>query len=59
MIKNYLIMHYLKNHQIVMLIKIDVITVSRSTCNDKGQICIEFNPIYLVFCVVYHLFWMF
>ena len=26
---------------------------------DKGQICIEFNPIYLVFCVVYHLFWTF
>ena len=24
---------------------------------DKGQICIEFNSIYLVFCVVYHLFW--
>ena len=27
--------------------------------SDKGQICIEFNPIYLVFCVVYHLFWTF
>ena len=26
---------------------------------DKGQICIEFNLIYLVFCVVYHLFWTF
>ena len=26
---------------------------------DKGQICIEFNPIYLVFCVVYHPFWTF
>ena len=26
---------------------------------DKGQICIKANPIYLVFCVVYHLFWTF
>ena len=24
--------------------------------DDKGQIGIEFNPIYLVFCVIYHLF---
>ena len=27
--------------------------------SDKGQIGIEFNPIYLVFCVIYHLFWTF
>ena len=33
--------------------------VNRRGHADKGQICIEFNPIYLVFCVVYHLFWTF
>ena len=27
--------------------------------SDKGQIYIEFNPLYLVFCIVYHLFWTF
>ena len=26
---------------------------------DKGQIYIRFNPIYLVFCIVYHLVWTF
>ena len=26
---------------------------------DKGRLCIRFNPIYLVFCIVYHLFWTF
>ena len=26
---------------------------------DKSQIYIRFNPIYLVFCIVYHLFWTF
>ena len=26
---------------------------------DKSQIYIRFNPIYLVFCIVYHLFWIF
>ena len=25
--------------------------------HDKGQLCIRFNPIYLVFCIIYHLFW--
>ena len=26
---------------------------------DKSPLCIRFNPIYLVFCIVYHLFWTF
>ena len=26
---------------------------------DKSQIYIRFNPIYLVYCIIYHLFWTF
>ena len=51
----YKILKYLKGSSSKTFFSKDVKVV----LVDKSRLCIRFNPIDLVFCIVYHLFWTF